>query len=200
MDFLNCDDCSDEVLEEFSKIDVDLSGYAKTKEELIAEAKTLYSELEAIQFDLRNWTDHPFTSESFVHLTTIMEEMDAMGNNDDFVSDMNQLQVVVDSDASLTCFDVELLTGTIEVAKNSAYLWLPRDNGGLDFYSISQEGKVQSRWSWRNAAKADVAASASYFMGNSVLWAVGAAVPGANAAILGGWALSAGIGSALGGL
>jgi len=200
VDFLNCDDCSNEVLEEFSKIDVDLSGTGKTKQELIAEAKSLYSELEAIQFDLRNWTDHPFTSESFVHLTKIMEEMDAIDNYDDFVSDMNQLQAVVNSDASLNCFDVELLTGTIEVAKNSAYLWLPKNKGGLDFYSISQEGKVQPRWSGRKAAKADVTASASYFMGNSVLWATGLAVPGANAAILGGWALSAGISSALAGL
>jgi hypothetical protein len=200
VDFLSCDDCSDEVLDEFAKIKVDLSGYGKSKEELIAEAKTLYSDLEAIQFDLRNWTDHPFSSESFVHLATIMEEMDAMGNYNDFVSDMNALQVIVDSDASLTCFDVELLTGTIEVAKNSAYLWLPRNNGGLDFYSISQEGKVQPRWSWRNAARADVTASAAYFNGMGIGLAAGLITPGSNAAILGMWGITSGISSALGGL
>lgn len=176
------------------------TGVDKSKEELIEEAKVLYQDLKAIQFDLRNWTDHQFSSAAFVHLTTIMEEMDAMGNYNDFVSDMNQLQAVVDSDASLTCFDVELLTGTIEVAKNSAYLWLPRNNGGLDFYSISQEGKVQPRWSWRNAVKADVTASASYFMTLGIGGAIGIITPGTNAAILGGWGLSAGISSALGGL
>lgn len=129
-----------------------------------------------------------------------MEEMDEMSDYNDFVHQMNQLQLTVDSDVSLTCFDVELLTGTIEVAKNSAYLWLPRENGGLDFYSISQEGKVQPRWSWRNAARADVTASASYFMSLGVGAAAGLLVPGSNAAILGGWGLSAGISSALGGL
>jgi len=93
-----------------------------------------------------------------------MEEMDAMSDYKEFVHQMNKLQSVVDSDASLTCFDIELLTGTIEVAKNSAYLWLPRNNGGLDFYSISREGEVQPRWNWRNAARADVSASAGYFL------------------------------------
>jgi len=200
VDFLNCDDCSNEVIDAFSKIELDLSGVGKSIEEVIAEALVQYQKLEAIQFDLRNWTNHPFSSKSFVYLTKIMEEMDVMVNYDDFLTNMIQLQGLVDSDISLTCFDVELLTGTIEVAKNSAYLWLPRNNGGLDFCSISRKDKVQPRWSWRNAAKADVAASASYFMGNSILWAAGLAVPGTNAAILGGWALSAGFSSALGGL
>jgi hypothetical protein len=200
VDFLNCDACADEVIAEFANLDVDLSGYGKTQEELIAGAELLYVELELIQFDLRNWQDHPFSPESYVHLTTIMEKMDVMGNYQDFITDMNDLQAIIDADVSLSCFDVELLTGTIEVAKSSAFLWLPRENGGLDFYSTSQEGKVELRWSWGRAAQADVASSAAFFMTMGVGGALGLLVPGSNAVIATGWALSTAIGSALGGL
>lgn len=201
VNFLRCDDCSDEVIDAFSEIEIDLTGVDKSKEDLIEEAKVLFQDLKAIQFDLRNWTDHKFSSEAFVHLTTIMEEIDAVENYDDFVADMIQLQDIVDSDGSLTCFDVELLTGTIEVAKNSAFLWFPKDQGGLDFYSICQEGKVKPRkWSWRNALKADTAAYAVYFESMGVGLAIGLITPGTNAAILGMWGLSAGMSSALGGL
>ena len=201
VDFLKCDDCSEQVIDAFAEIELDLTGVDKSKEELIEEAKVLYQKMETIQFDLRNLTDHQFSSNAFVHLITIMEEMDAMENYNVFVSDMNQLQRVVDSDVSLTCFDVELITGTIEVAKNSAYLWLPKDQGGLDFHSISKEGKVQPRrWNWRNAARADVAASAVYFESMGIGLAIGLITPGSNAAILGMWGLSAGMSSALGGL
>ena len=200
VDFLSCDDCSGEVIDAFSEIEIDLTGVDKSKEELIEEAKVLFQDLEAIQFDLRNGTDHQFSSAAFVHLTTIMEEMDAMENYDVFVANMIQLQNIVDLDGSLTCFDVELLTGTIEVAKNSAFLWLSRDQGGLDFYSTSQKGKVQPRWSWRNAAKADVASSAVYFEAMGIGLAAGLIMPGLNSAILGMWALSSGMSSVLGGL
>lgn len=200
VDFLSCDDCSDEVIDAFSEIELDLIGVDKSKEELIEEAKVFFQDLKAIQFDLRNWTGHQFSTTSFVHLTTLMEEMDAMSDYNEFVHQMNKLQSVVDSDDLLTCFDVELLTGTIEVAKNSAYLWLPRENGGLDFYSIPREGQAKARWSWRNAAKADVATSAVYFNAMGVGLAIGLITPGTNGAILGMWALSAGMSSALGGL
>jgi hypothetical protein len=199
VDFLNCNDCSGEVIEVFAEIELDLTGVDKSKEELIEEAKVLYQDLEAIQFDLRNWTDHQFSSEAFVHLTTIMAEMDAMESYDAFVADMIQLQTVVDSDGSLTCFDVELLTGTIEVAKNSAFLWLPRNLGGLDYYSISHPNQAQPRWNWGKSLRADVASSAGYFLRLGGAAALGV-VPGTNAVILGGWAFTAGFASALGGL
>lgn len=196
VDFVNCNDCREEVLQEFANLDVDFSAFNKTQEELIDEARALYQDLEAIQFDLRNWQDHPFSQEAYAHLSSIMAEMDAMENYSDFVSEMINLQSIVDLDASLSCFDIELVTITIEVAKSSAYLWLPHSAGGLDFYSISQEGKVQPRWSWRNAAKADVAATAGYFMGVGV----GLIVPGANAAIAGAIGFASGFASAFGGL
>ena len=196
VDFVNCNDCSEEVLQEFANLDVDFSVFNKTQEELINEARALYQDLEAIQFDLRNWQDHPFSQEAYAHLSSIMAEMDAMENYSDFVSEMINLQTIVDSDASLSCFDLELVTITIEVAKSSAYLWLPQSAGGLDFYSISQEGKIQPRWSWRNAEKADVSAAAGYFMGVGV----GLIIPGTNAAIAGAIGFASGFASAMGGL
>lgn len=196
VDFLSCDDCSDDIIDAFFEVEIDLSDANKSKEELIAESRELYNDLEAIQFDIRNWSNHPFSNESYVYLTTIMEEVDEMVNYDDFVTDMNQLQLIVDADLSLTCFDIELLTVTIEVAKNSTYLWLPETNGGLDYYSISQEGEAQLRFNWRNAARADLTAAAGYFMGMGI----GLIVPGTNAVIAGQIAFASGFASAMGGL
>ena len=201
VDFLNCDDCSDEIIEAFSEKKIDLTEIDKSKEELIAETEVLYHDLEDIQFDLRNWSEDPFSSASYVHLTTIMEKIDEMENHNDFVIEMNALQLIVESDASLSCFDVELLTGTIEVAKNSALLWLSEENGGLNFGAITHKGRVeQRRWSWRGAVKADVAASAVYFTSMGVGLAVGLITPGTNVAILGMWGITASLSSALGGI
>ncbi len=200
VDFVNCNDCTEEVLQEFANLEVDFSAFNKTKEELIVEARELYQDLKSIQFDIRNWNDHPFSQEAYIHLSSIMTEMDAMANYSDFVSEMNDLQTLVDSDTNLSCFDIELVTIAIEVAKNSAYLWLPESAGGLDFYSISQAGKVKPRWSWRKAAKTDVSAAAGYFFSLAGVLATTTAAPPANATIGVGIGIASGVASALGGI
>lgn len=199
VDFNSCTDCTNEILQAFLNLDTGIPEIEENKEELLSKSNDIYQEIEAIQFDIRNWKDHPFSQESFIHLTSLMEEIDEMDNFTDFISNMNNLQNEVNADKNLSCFDLELLTGTIEVAKNSSYLWISRENGGLDFQSISQEGQATIRWSWRKAARADATASAAYFVGlgaaNLLL-----AAPGSNAVILGGWGIAAGFSSAVGGL
>jgi|GEM_PF-2306633 len=200
VDFRTCQGCDLEVINEFSKIDINLSQLEKTKEELILESKVRFEQLKDISFDLRQLNNHKFSQNSFDYLSQLMEEMDKIENYDDFVTNLVKLQSNIDEDISLSCFDWELLTGTIEVAKASVYLWLPKSLGGLDYYQLAHNGQIGSRWSWRNAAKADVAESATYFLGLGIGAAAGLFVPGSNVAILGGWALSAGLSSALGGL
>lgn len=133
-----------------------------------------------------------------------MEEMDNVNDYTSwiqatFIVRIEILQLNIDNNTSLSCFDWELLTGTFEIAKNSVYLWLPQSMGGLDYYGLAQNGKIESRWSWKNAALSDLAGSATFFMEMGIMGAVGLTLPGTNAAILGGWALSAGLSSALGG-
>ncbi len=203
VDFLSCENCIDEVITAFSEIEIDLTGIDLSKNVIIEEAVLLYQNLSEIHFDLRNWSDSlPFSPESYQYLIILMEEIDAMENFYNFEVAMDYLQLVIEADNSLNCFDVELLTGTIEVAKNSAYLWTPVEHGGLNLYSIPHEGSTQSRvsWNWRRAVKGDVSASASYFLGMGIGLAAGLLTPGTNAGIIGMWAIGAGITSALAGL
>ena len=199
VDFQTCDDCRGEIAAAFVQMEVDRTATEQTVEELIAEASLLYEELVPIQFDIRSWANHPFSATSYAHLSALMAAIDGAENYAQFLEQISALQLNVNSDATLSCFEVEMLTGTIEVARNSMQLWMPRQLGGLDYYSLPQGGNERA-WSWRSAVKADATASAGYFTTLGTAAAAGLIIPGSNAAILGGWALSSGIMSAWGGL
>ena len=160
-DFTNCNYvCKDEIVAAFSEIEIDLSGVNKTKAEILEEGEQVYEDMLAIEFDLTNWEDHPFSDAAYVHLTTIMQEMDQMESYIPFNAKMNQLLDVVDSDEQLTCFDVELLVGTIEIAKNSAYLWAPN---GLDYFSKAQKGNTEKGLCGRKKVKEKISRVNRYF-------------------------------------
>ena len=200
VDFDNCKECRTEINAEFRKIAVDLPKSDLTVDEIMATANQLYDNIKTFDFDLRNWKDHDFSDASYRHLVSLMEKIDEIVNYESFIGEMESLQSLIDSDISLDQFDRELLTGTVEVAKNSVKLWLPIELGGLNLYSKSRKGKIDLRYSWRNAARADITASAGFWLTLGGAGALGLAVPGSNAAILGSWAFSAGFSSAIGGI
>lgn len=106
----------------------------------------------------------------------------------------------------LTNNSLEIVLGTISVAKASVYLWAPKSIGGLGTFDsitdlgfqITNGGNPQAIWTWDGAVKGDVAGSMGYFAGLGVASVMGAA-PGGNAVILVGWAVSAAIASVSGG-
>jgi len=198
IDFARSNDCRNDIIQEFMNLDVDFTSLNKTKADVVNEAVTIYDSIKLFQFDVRNWSSHPFSAESYSYLSTIMVKIDELQDYSSFVSEMTNLQNIVNNDNSLDCFTKELLNGTIEVAKNSLYLWTPEELGGLGYWDISHP-RISSRWSWRGAAKGDAITSAVYFNSMGAGLAIGLITPGSNAAILGMWAIGTAIGSALGG-
>ncbi len=197
------------------------------REILIADFETIEYDPTPIGFDTYqnflldalNWTDtlmlHDFdllnlggsyitqSAEVFVH--EILSEID----NSITLQEMQQKLLSIETRVgnSLTGADLDIVLGTLEIAKSSAYLWAPESEGGYDLYTKTFgarpiiDGRVVESaccW-WKRAIKGDVVASASYFgrLGGAI--ALGAA-PGTNAVILGGWGISAAIGSGLGAL
>lgn len=97
--------------------------------------------------------------------------------------------------AELRGLDLDIVTGTIQIAKSSARLWAPAELGGTNYYAQYASRRRNERGGWKGAIYGDISGSASYFQGLGIGCALGWA-PGGNVVILGGWAISAGIASA----
>lgn len=206
VDFAHSKDCATEIEIQFLKTKI-VDDLKQDREELINNTKLRFEKLKSIDFDFRNSKDYPFSYSSYFYLKAIMENLDGVNNVDEFYNATKILKNKVLSDKRLNVYEKEMIIGTLSIADNSFYLWSPKIMGGLDLYSITKRdeitlrGKTTSRrWSWRNVAKADVASSAVYFQSLGVGAAIGIITPGSNVAILGGWALSSGLSSALGGV
>lgn len=106
-------------------------------------------------------------------------------------------------DISLSSTDKTIIDGTIEIAQNSAYLWMPKELGGLGLsLGLGQyhaDERTNEDGCWDNIVAGDAAASASFWTTLGVSSILGA-VPGTNTVILGGWAITAGLGSTFAGL
>ena len=91
--------------------------------------------------------------------------------------------------------------GSIQIAKSSAILWSPIEQGGLGFYEEiygAQNEKAIPEW-LKRTVKADASSSMTYMLGVGIAGAIStAAISPTGAIFLGGWALSAGLGSAVG--
>lgn len=186
------------MIQAFKGIDADVSGLGISLDSLIDFAVAVYDSLES--YDIREWTNSPFNQTTHSYLSTIMDALDQSSSYQEFVNELNSLQNTARADNSLSCLDLEIVEGAIEVAKKSAYLWMPTSMGGLGIYS-SKNNSIQFRaWSWRKALMADVASVAADMYGMAAVLAFTAAAPPANAAIAIGIGVSAAVGSALGGL
>ena len=197
VDFSACDNCRDAIIEEFKGLDIDVSGLGISLDSLINQSVKLYDELGST--DIRAWVNTPFNETTQNYLNSIMDKFDNATTYSGYLGSLNNLQTVANNDNSLSCFDLEVINGTIEVAKNSAYLWMPQSAGGLDYYSISHQSSVELRWSWRNAFASDVASAAASMFELAGVLALTSVAPPANAVIAIGIGINAAVGSAIGG-
>lgn len=198
------DQYREQIINEFENISYDPTPLGITHEAFINRAVNLTDSLSIYQYDVRNWDYTYVTQNASTYVGRILSE----GENAQTLSDINQVlnTIASDANANLSGVDLDIVKGTIEIARSSAYLWAPESQGGYDLYTktfgtsgtggrSSVSSRVQLSW-WKRAFIGDVSASSQYFLGMGVGLAVGLATPGTNAAILGGWAISAGIGSA----
>lgn len=109
--------------------------------------------------------------------------------------------ILVAAANNVDCVGYDAPLGSIQIAKSSAILWSPIEQGGLGFYEEiygAQNEKAISEW-LKRTVKADASSSMTYMLGVGIAGAIStAAIPPTGAIFLGGWALSAGLGSAVG--
>ena len=201
VDFDSCVNCKEEIIAAFKSLDIDVSGLGVSLDSLIDIAAKTYNNLESI--DIRTWTNPPFNQSTHNYLSAIMDELDYSSSHSEYVHRLDSLKILVKSDNSIDCFSEEIIIATIEVAKNSAYLWMPVHMGGVDYYSLYQQNSIEFRrrpWSWRNAFTSDVASVGASMIELAVLMAITSAVaPPGNLLIATGIAVNAAFGSAIGG-
>lgn len=171
------------LINEFKSINIDLSSINTNVDRIVNNSiKNSHLSLTDIKLDKEIFTD--FTHD---YLNDVNEAI-----TEDYIQTMNNLEFLknkIISDENINANDFNLLIGTIEVAKNSAELWMNSP--------ITQNFKTSSaNPPKKNIIRADAAASSAYFIGIGVAGAVGLGTPVTAAAVLGGWAISAGIGSA----
>lgn len=167
------------IIEEFKKIDYDLSEIKNSVENIVdLSIKNSNITLTSIKLDNR------FSNLSQTYLieidNAIVEDYNSTKKN------LENLKKKIVNDTKLNSNDFNLLVGTIEVAKNSADLWMNNTNN-----MFSKTKNVKS------VVKADAAASSAYFTGIGIAAffpAIG--TPVTAAAFLGSWAIAAGVGSA----
>ena len=201
IDIAKCGDCEAEMSPMFLKMCDELGNGELKCQELLTFSLKSSKTLNEINYDFGLWKNHSFSEECFRYLSLIQDNIKLSESHDDFVNRLNLLEETIIEDHSVSCFDVNLLQGTIQIAKHSAYLWMPIDMGGLALNYVEHDGlTLRNGWSGDGAIAGDVAGSASYFTGLGTGLAVGLFVPGTNAAILGGWGFAAAGASLWGGV
>lgn len=176
-----------------------ITDFPQSYEYVIERSMDVNRQLTNLGYDLREWNNCMLSTAGFNEFDKIFETLDNAIDVQDINGKIDVL-VVQFSSSNLTQYEKEILITSAEVARNSFELWAPQSIGGLNFYNDIHKG-VQLRWSWRNAARGDVAGLATYFNGLAVSGAINAAwIPGANGAIAAGAAAAAVGGSIWGGI
>lgn len=153
-----------------------------------------FTQANGIVFDsIRNTEIFPY----FIEVIRAIEGMTSL-------SDLNErldLILVAAANNNIDCVGYDALLGSIQITKSSAILWSPIEQGGLGFYEEiygAQNEKAIPEW-LKRTVKADASSSMTYMLGVGIAGAISsAAIPPTGAIFLGGWALSAGLGSAVG--
>ena len=183
---------------ELDRLEID--DFPQSYEYVIEKSMDVNNELYNIGYDLRAWNICMLSTEGFAEFDKIF---DALNEAEDVQAINDRIDELVSHFTSidLTRYEKEILITSAEVARNSFELWAPENIGGLNLYNAIHQDEAQQRWSWRNAARGDVAGLATYFNGLAVSGAINAAwIPGANGAIAAGAAAAAVGGSVWGGL
>lgn len=134
--------------------------------------------------------------ESYPYIVKIPNEADHVNSLDAFNDKLNSIEQ--QAQANLSCNDLDVVLSTVKVAKSSAKLWAPTALGGDGLFdSTFEHNPPMQIMSWRGALVGDISGSAQYFTTLGIASAAGV-VSGANAIILGGWAIAAALASGCG--
>ncbi|NIG56373.1 hypothetical protein [Chitinophaga sp. Cy-1792] len=174
---------------------IDFMPIESTNGGIFQRALITSNELAHVGYDFRN-LPHPNVSANVkLYINNLLTALD----NSNTFSEMLAAIDVIDNDAqtNLTDADLDIIKGTCIIARYSAALWSPVSEGGLGYYDKAMQFSPVMRGGGGPGrfVIGDVSASAQYFTGLGIAASLGLGVPGANAAILGGWAISAGLGS-----
>lgn len=178
---------SQNIEKEFKEMDVDLSGTELTLDEIVDKAVD-YSN----QCNAKNKTMIA-NSEMSEELSYYLNEVNSaiVDDYENTIDNLNKLEDIVVSDQGIANEDYNVVIGTIGVAKHSAKLWM---DGDLD---VSVANKYVPQATPKSTVTADASASSAYFLGIGASAMVGLATPVTAVGVLGGWAISAAIGSAM---
>lgn len=200
VNFSNLNNAKTQILNNFKNMQVDASVFNMTEEDFKNSVLSVNQELSNHKYDLREWSNNPLANSNlYPYVVKILNEIDNITNLSTFNSKLNSIEQ--EAINNLTCSDLDLVLGTLKVAKSSAKLWAPTSMGGDGLFDNTfGNNPPQLLKGWKGAVVGDASGSAAYFTTMGIGMAVGWAIPGANVAILGMWALSAGVASATGAL
>jgi hypothetical protein len=206
VDFTNIASVHPNIEQNFHALDYDPSALNITRTEFDNDAISFCNELKLYNYDMTNWTSSSIqSSDAYPYLEQIISEVKTMTT---LLSLNNSLDGVRNSaQGALSGEQLDIVIGAILIAKSSAYLWSPTNDGGYGLFDQKFDGIIENfgtsdittkkKKAILAAIVGDISASGFYFTRLGILGAVGV-VPGGNLAILGGWAAYAGIGSAKG--
>lgn len=198
VDFSNLTAARNKILNNFQNMGIDASVFNMSEDEFKSKVLSVNEQLSAHKYDLRQWSNNPISQKaSYPYIVKILNEADHINSLDAFNDKLNSIEQ--QAQANLSCDDLDVVLGTVKVAKSSAKLWAPTTLGGDGLFdSTFGQNPPMQIMSWRGALIGDASGSAQYFMSIGVAGAAGLGVPGANAAILGGWAIAAALASGCG--
>jgi hypothetical protein len=198
VDFSNLETARQHVIENFIKSEVNPQPLGLTQNEYYKKSIEMVNNLAAMGYDFRNNQSSTIrNAKYFPYIVRILNEIDGIGNS---LQTFNGRLDGIQNDAiqNLECLDRDVVLGSIKIAKSSAQLWASTAIGGEGLFDRIDGNGLAMPMGWRGALIGDVSGSAQYFAGLGIGAAVGWAIPGANVAILGGWALAAGLASGCG--
>lgn len=202
-ELVNPEVVKEDILNYFKSQNFDPSALNLTTQQFWTNTENMISTLGDYNYDYK---DLPQKSGSAVCIPYFERILEIVNENSTIADIQNSLDAyVVDVvEKELTGNDLQAVLGTISITKSSTYLWFPEELGGYDLltktFGRPDNSMGKMSW-WKRAIVGDASASAQYFLGIGVGGAISAAfVPGTNAVLFGGWAITAGIGSACGAL
>lgn len=197
------------IIDEYSNIQYDPTPIGYSHDQFMEKAVLLVDSLSSVQYDIRNFSDDYLNSTTteiaYQYVERMINTVESNNNLQDIYNEIDKIER--DANEKLRGNDLAIVIGTIAIARSSAYLWAPENQRGYDLYSktfgtLAPEKITSIEWKpirlnwWQRALIGDMSASAQYFIGIGVAGALGAAAPGSNVVVLGGWAVAAGMGSA----
>jgi len=189
----------DAIINQFKTISYDPSLIGLTKEEFFTKAIILNDNLGDYDYDVRLMPDKIMSPEVYDFTQQIIGAIERSADLTEILNKLNEIEISAIN--TLSGQNLDIVKGTIIIAKSSSYLWTPQELGGYDLITQTfgrPANSSQSRSWWQGAIIGDVGASSQYFLGIGIAGSAGLGVPGANAVILGGWDITAGLGSAFG--